>query len=611
MLDSTYSSLTLLGTPQNAYEWVAGQTTNQKLRKLRKLYGDKIVQIEEGIFLLLQREVFINEDRNNSNIANVETIRKAAKPYLNTLGTGNNIMISIPIYAPERMQLCFEENVYNVLEERSIKILRSNNIPDCYYQHEGKIPITFTKHHRGFVGLIKKDLLRGYFGLDFKPYRVAYPAKTIIISKTDTELFTTDPIVTSNLIKSQVSSKKHSNLLQKQPMVTSSNANNFEPQVLLKNEVNPSQRKTIVTSNSIEPQTSSKKAAKQPPEKLKAKRSPKAVKSKQNSTTIFRENKRYKQVTIGWLLATLILAVVVWVWSPQDNSPSQIGQTQAALTYKHTANSSSPSDLELIDSNQDSHKNDVWEIVKRDFNGTTMVLVPAVNFSTVISSDTKQRDSDSALILCNETPSGRKCERLWYEEETSTNAQHFASSFWLDETEVTRSAYESCVSASVCTPALSNKLSTTANQPINRVTWYQATAYCKWREARLPTEAEWEYAARQPNRLGYPYEDINHKGDLAEIMSVGSYPVNKSWVGALDMSGNVWEWTNSLYKEYPHGKTDEMELNENAIGKQIVLRKGLFIDSSEAVRAANRYWASFDYGGFRCARSQDKDEANL
>ena len=110
-----------------------------------------------------------------------------------------------------------------------------------------------------------------------------------------------------------------------------------------------------------------------------------------------------------------------------------------------------------------------------------------------------------------------------------------------------------------CTSTPDNQYSTEANQPINEVTWYQAAAYCKWRGVRLPTEREWEYAARGPDNLAYPWGN-EFDGDRLhysqnsgnKTASVGNYPSGRSWVGALDMAGNVWEWTSSLYKDYPY-----------------------------------------------------------
>ena len=96
--------------------------------------------------------------------------------------------------------------------------------------------------------------------------------------------------------------------------------------------------------------------------------------------------------------------------------------------------------------------------------------------------------------------------------------------------------------------------------PVGGINWFNADSYCKWRSARLPTEAEWEKAARGPNGLEFPWgnewdEKITNTGDDAEwedgIAPVGSYPGNKSPYGAYDMSGNVWEWVSDWYDAYP------------------------------------------------------------
>jgi formylglycine-generating enzyme required for sulfatase activity len=79
------------------------------------------------------------------------------------------------------------------------------------------------------------------------------------------------------------------------------------------------------------------------------------------------------------------------------------------------------------------------------------------------------------------------------------------------------------------------------------ITWYEAEAYASWRGGRLPTEAEWEYAARGPESSVYPWGDM-WDSDLANIVdstgtvAAGSYPDGSSWIGAADMSGNVMEW---------------------------------------------------------------------
>jgi len=216
--------------------------------------------------------------------------------------------------------------------------------------------------------------------------------------------------------------------------------------------------------------------------------------------------------------------------------------------------------------------------------------------------------------------------------------------FWIDQTEVTNVQYVLCVQAGVCEPPTAFGVvkpnSNTrpfyygnpdfADYPVVYVNWYAAQAYCQWAGRRLPTEAEWEKAARGTDQRWYPWGDQNVAGTLVNLADriygtdfsftlvndgyydtspVGSYPRGASPYGALDMAGNVWEWTADwfsadYYAQSPlHNPTGPVE------GSSRALRGGSFNNSNRTIRTTERSYLGplFAYGyiGFRCAVSAD------
>ena len=230
-------------------------------------------------------------------------------------------------------------------------------------------------------------------------------------------------------------------------------------------------------------------------------------------------------------------------------------------------------------------------------DGMTLLYVPAGEFT--MGSDDGERDHKPAHKV-------------------------YLDAFWIDQAEVTNKMYKQCVDANKCDMPTDTSSYTHPNYfgnsefdnyPVMYVDWNMANAYCSWAGRRLPTEAEWEKAARGTNAFTYPWGNdvpnsnlLNYNDNVGDSTQVGAYPDGASIYGALDMAGNVEEWVSSLYKPYPYNANDGRENLSSPVlrGDLRVVRGGTWLYGGYYARSASRLWdvrtSSDSPIGFRCSR---------
>ncbi len=237
----------------------------------------------------------------------------------------------------------------------------------------------------------------------------------------------------------------------------------------------------------------------------------------------------------------------------------------------------------------------------KDSKNVTMVLIPAGEF-TMGSDVTGNAESKPAHTI-------------------------YLDAFFIDKYEVTNEMYDACAFAVECRrPKQAGSVTHStyysnpvfAKYPVLYVDWKMAKAYCEWRGARLPTEAEWEKAARGTDERIYPWGNTkidcsfaNLPGCVGDTTPVDQYDTGVSPYGVYGMAGNVLEWTSSLFKLYPYNSEDGRE-SPDAAGKRVA-RGGswhTFGGNSGNARTDSRleldpaYYGP--YVGIRCAISADQ-----
>ncbi len=195
--------------------------------------------------------------------------------------------------------------------------------------------------------------------------------------------------------------------------------------------------------------------------------------------------------------------------------------------------------------------------------------------------------------------------------------------YWIQQTEVTYGMYAQCVASGACTPPtqeIGAPVYTNldySSYPVVGVTWDQANAYCTWAQGQLPTEAQWEKAARGATGSTYPWgEDgaacdyLNFAGCVKHTTDVTDYPNGRSTYGLYDMAGNVYEWVQDWYSDAYYNTGPNTNPAGPDSGQYRAIRGSSFeTDPSQVASAIRHYGAPTFHSpetGFRCAVPQPK-----
>jgi len=279
----------------------------------------------------------------------------------------------------------------------------------------------------------------------------------------------------------------------------------------------------------------------------------------------------------------------------------------------------------------------------RSTDGMTMIYVPAGTFE--MGCDDDQIDEIMRACVAIEGDDPRYCRREHYETAQPAHSVTL-DAFWIDRTEVTNAQFVAFLNEKGNQVeenvhwfepgkyGLIEQMDDTyrskngyADYPVIEVSWYGAKAYCEWIGGRLPTEAEWEYAARGPNSSIYPWGDAfdgtlvnfrdasftfqdhgaehGYDDGYARWAPVGNYPAGASWCGACDMAGNVWEWVDDYWDGTYYARSPEHNPPGPDAGDLRIARGGSWFDPGYRVRSSGRKGLSpssrrMHWVGFRC-----------
>ena len=322
---------------------------------------------------------------------------------------------------------------------------------------------------------------------------------------------------------------------------------------------------------------------------------------KRNSHILRPELASFGPAIMGLLLVMGFLSACVT--SPSEGSTSHPPPTNAVPISI---------EIEVVEHNLE------WIPQTEQFSGVKMALVPPGCFMMGAT-------EDQVDYLMSFPGSNMELEN--YQDQFPAHKICFDEPFWIDVYEVTQAQFIAFQGE-----ADNDSLFSGGNLPREKITWIEANNFCQQRGVRLPTEAEWEYAARGPDGLLFPWGDIFdcQSGNFDDTTMddefliegapdcdgfpasapVGSLETGKSWVGALDLSGNVWEWVADYYQSQYYNSLQPGTINPPgpASGHYRVVRGGAWsineVDHlSASFRAGIDPLTASEHLGFRCAKS--------
>lgn len=256
----------------------------------------------------------------------------------------------------------------------------------------------------------------------------------------------------------------------------------------------------------------------------------------------------------------------------------------------------------------------------------TVTPSPSATPTTVLGIGSTSRSLKDSMVLVY-VPAG---EFTMGSDDGNANEKPerriYLDAYWIDQTEVTNAMYAKCVEANQCNLPSKKRSQTRlsyfdtpefSDYPIIYVTWDDAFAYCSWVGRTLPTEAQWEKAARGEDGRTYPWGEVSPRDTLAnydnhfgDTTRVGTFPDGASQYGVYDMAGNVWEWVNDWYDgSYYQSSPSSNPLGPSS-GQYRVLRGSSWGYYEYGVRSVYRNWYvpwhSDELVGFRCALASKK-----